>query len=226
MVATSSQRFRTGRKIPTVLLFAQHQQQQRRRLATTKSGTNNNKSLSFKWILLFGLIIIGIQIALLRSVSIHDQVPHDYHEGSTVKSMMMKDVKSDFRMLYDEPMTLSEFPKWIQEYVTWHQQVRQQFPGMELFQNPKAPHLLIRTCLGLCGGLHDRIGQLPWDLYLAYKTKRVLLLAWQRPQSLENFLIPSGLLNWTVPHEANFGFHDMHRVRNMTQLFHVRSLVV
>lgn len=83
-----------------------------------------------------------------------------------------------------------DFPLWIQEYVTWHHQMRKAYPGMELFTNPSAPKLLIRTCLGLCGGLHDRIGQLPWDIYLAYKTKRLLLIAWQRPRELENFLIP------------------------------------
>ncbi|KAG7369049.1 hypothetical protein IV203_031792 [Nitzschia inconspicua] len=127
--------------------------------------------------------------------------------------------------------SLAEFPQWIQDYVQWHAQQRQLYPDMELFQNPNAPKLLIRTCLGICGGLHDRIGQLPWDLYLAAKTKRLLLVAWQRPKELENFLLPNELskgeagdantimLDWSVPIDAHFGFNDIKSVRNYTQLF-------
>ena len=136
-------------------------------------------------------------------------------------------------LLYGTPPDLTKLPKWIRDYVVWHASVRQQYPGMELFTNPDAPPLLIRTCLGLCGGLHDRIGQLPWDLYLAAKTKRVLLIAWQRPKSLEYFLQPALLssstsnarldgiaLDWTVPRAAKFGFDDIKLVRsNVTELF-------
>lgn len=71
----------------------------------------------------------------------------------------------------------------------------------KLFTHPDAPPILIRTCLGLCGGLNDRIGQLPWDLYLANQTQRVLLLHWHRPVPLEYFLRPNPRygLDWTVP---------------------------
>lgn len=126
--------------------------------------------------------------------------------------------------LYDQPLHLddpAQFPPWVKDYVEWHAKMRQEFPGMELFTNPHAPNLLIRTCLGLCGGLHDRVGQLPWDLYLAQATNRVLLLAWQRPRSLEHFLVPNQpeVFDWRVPPEAQFGFDDMKHVRNFTQLF-------
>lgn len=116
---------------------------------------------------------------------------------------------------------LSNLPHWIQDYVQWHARMRKKFPGMQLMTDPKAPKILLRTCLGICGGLHDRLGQLPWDLYLANATGRILLLAWQRPQMLEHFLIPNHptLLDWTVPVEFKVGFDDMHRVRNFTQLF-------
>lgn len=129
-----------------------------------------------------------------------------------------------FSFLYDaesEDQILSRLPSWIQDYVKWHSQMRKQFPGMQLFHHPDAPPVLIRTCLGICGGLHDRLGQLPWDLYLANATKRVLLMAWQRPRSLENFLVPNHpqLIDWRVPEEFHFGFDDMPRVRNFTELF-------
>jgi len=130
-----------------------------------------------------------------------------------------------FQYLYDaeSPMELlHNLPAWIRNYVTWHSQMRRQFPGMQLFEHPDAPPVLIRVCLGVCGGLHDRLGQLPWDLYLANATQRVLLIAWQRPRSLEHFLVPNDptqLLDWTVPPNFHFGFDDMHRVRNVTGLF-------
>lgn len=85
---------------------------------------------------------------------------------------------------------LNRLPKWIQDYVSWHSEMRRQYPGRLLWEDPQGPKLLLRTCLGLCGGLNDRLGQLPWDLYLANQTKRVLLLHWHRPVSLEHFLIP------------------------------------
>jgi hypothetical protein len=134
-------------------------------------------------------------------------------------------------LLYQNPPAMSQFPAWIQNYVSWHAQMRRDFPGMKLFEDPNAPNLLVRTCLGLCGGLHDRLGQLPWDLYLANQTNRVLLIAWQRPQSLEEFLVPhdpnnhdtnglaSLVLDWSIPKEALYGFKDIRRVRNITEFF-------
>jgi hypothetical protein len=174
-------------------------------------------------------VVLSLQVFLLRSVSIENQVHSLESSDSSIHSFEHQLIdsnnqirlpkKESYKMLYEEPLSLSDFPTWIQEYVTWHRKVRQEFPGMELFQNPRAPNILMRTCLGLCGGLHDRIGQLPWDLYLAWKTKRVLLISWQRPRSLENFFEPSGLLDWRVPTEAKFGFNDMRHVRNITRLF-------
>ena len=115
------------------------------------------------------------------------------------------------------------YPDWIINYIKWHQEIRQKYPNMELFTNPNAPNILIRTCLGMCGGLHDRLGQLPWDLYLANQTQRILLLSWQRPRSIEHFLIPSHptIFNWSIPYEAHFGFDDMKYVRDdIKELFY------
>jgi len=41
-------------------------------------------------------------------------------------------------------------PKWIRDYVEWHRKVRADYPGTELFNNPNAPNVLVRTCLGMC----------------------------------------------------------------------------
>jgi hypothetical protein len=111
----------------------------------------------------------------------------------------------------------SPLPKWIAEYAQWHREMRIKFPGDELFTNKDAPKLLVRTCLGICGGLHDRMGQLPWDIYLAMRLKRILLIAWQRPKELEHFLVPptgNAGIDWTIPKSQKFGFDDIRRVRS------------
>jgi hypothetical protein len=82
-----------------------------------------------------------------------------------------------------------DLPIWIQEYMAWHREMRNKYKGNAIIEDINAPPVLVRTCLGLCGGLHDRLGQLPLDLYLAYKTKRVLLIRWIKPQPLGTFLI-------------------------------------
>ena len=50
----------------------------------------------------------------------------------------------------------------------------------------------------LCGGVHERLGQLPWDLYLVNQTNRILFLWWENPL-LEDYLIPNALLDWSIP---------------------------
>jgi hypothetical protein len=111
----------------------------------------------------------------------------------------------------------NSLPKWVEDYFTWHNEMRLNYPGNQLFTNSSAPPLLIRTCLGLCGGLNDRLGQLPWDLYLANQTKRIYLIRWERPRPLENFLIPNEI-DWSIP-EGVEGIGDMHAVRAITELF-------
>ena len=116
---------------------------------------------------------------------------------------------------------LTELPQWIQDYVAWHGEMRRQFPGKHLFDDPNAPPVLIRMCLGLCGGLHDRLGQLPWDLYLANATRRVLLLHWHRPVPLEHFVVPN-LLDWSVPRTIPYFFPEGRTVP-IAQLRIIRS---
>lgn len=237
-IPSVSRRQKSRRTTPKLTLLLNQQKQLQR---SPQYGQKKKKRI--RLVLVLAAVVI-LQVMLLRSVKIENRIHEETITGEdngTLKTRTALKPQSiipnknaaenrqllspkpfvvpESSYLYDLPPQIDEFPQWIQTYTKWHQQVRQEFPGMQLFQNPKAPHLLIRTCLGLCGGLHDRIGQLPWDLYLAHKTKRVLLIAWQRPRSLENFLVPSGLMDWRVPEEAKFGFADIRRVRNETQLF-------
>eukprot|EP00557_Chaetoceros_sp_GSL56_P006283 CAMPEP_0176497672 /NCGR_PEP_ID=MMETSP0200_2-20121128/11856_1 /TAXON_ID=947934 /ORGANISM="Chaetoceros sp., Strain GSL56" /LENGTH=570 /DNA_ID=CAMNT_0017895715 /DNA_START=70 /DNA_END=1782 /DNA_ORIENTATION=- len=107
-----------------------------------------------------------------------------------------------------------KLPQWITNYFEWHASMRSKFPGDEIFTNPDAPPVLIRKCLeGLCGGLHDRLGQLPMDLYLANQTKRMLFIAWLKPYSIEHFLVPPDAslegneysLDWQMPPYQKYG---------------------
>ena len=63
---------------------------------------------------------------------------------------------------------------------------------------------LVMQCIGnvdyRCGGLSDRLRILPYMLRLAYETKRLLLIYWTKPTSLEEFLLPpTGGINWRTP---------------------------
>jgi len=84
-----------------------------------------------------------------------------------------------------------KLPKWITDYFDWHASMLKKFPGDEIFKNPDAPPAIIRKCVdGLCGGLHDRLGQLPMDLYLANQTQRMFFIHWVKPYAAQNFLVP------------------------------------
>jgi hypothetical protein len=129
------------------------------------------------------------------------------------------DVPEDFdregSLSIDTPHA-DQLPDWIRNYIHWHRETLKKYPGDELFENPDAPNVLIRTCLGLCGGLHDRLGQLPWDLYLANQTNRILFIKWERPKALENFLIPNEI-PWSLP--TTKGFEEIRAVRAHKEFF-------
>jgi hypothetical protein len=108
-----------------------------------------------------------------------------------------------------------ELPVWIRNYLKWHQEMRSDFPGMMLMSDPKAPKLIVRTCVDvICGGLNDRLGQLPWDLYLANQTGRLLLMHWHMPVHLEYFLLPNEL-DWRIPKEME-GFFSQEAGQPLT----------
>lgn len=82
-------------------------------------------------------------------------------------------------------------PQWIAQYFKWHHDMRLLYPGNKIFTDPDAPKILIRICHShQCGGLHDRLGQLPLDLFLAARSNRILFIQWFKPYSLEEFLVP------------------------------------
>jgi hypothetical protein len=80
---------------------------------------------------------------------------------------------------------------------------------------PRPVQFLILRCNinDRCGGFADRIKPLPVFLAAAAKSHRILLIRWQRPAPLQEFLIPTDELNWTSPiwlEEAIFHRRQLH----------------
>ena len=93
--------------------------------------------------------------------------------------------------------SLENLPTWLQDYVIWHNQVRSTLTA----ENYSSRRFLIMKCLVCddhCGGTADRLVPIPLMLFVAHQTKRLLLIYWERPAALEDFLAPT-LLDWRLP---------------------------
>ena len=104
-------------------------------------------------------------------------------------------------------------PDWMQEYIEWHTTQRAQLT-VDNYQNYR---FLVLRCLHVdttCGGISDRLKPLPLLVQLAAASQRILLIAWQRPAPLEEFLLVPALsiidgqqqqrqLDWRVPSWLN-----------------------
>jgi hypothetical protein len=227
-----------------------NQKQQRQRNFNPDGDTIRDKTKVTKNKLMIYLFYIPLIIIVLCMQSLIFFTKFNGDNNGESMTMTLKREDKEQRLQQEEHQqklqpasSSSDLPKWIIDYVKWHQFQRKKYPGGKLFTttDPEAPKLLVRTCLGLCGGLHDRLGQLPFDIYLASKLNRVLLIAWSRPRSLENFLIPPIpiiqdennenenessndhqplYLDWTIPGSQKFSFNFMERVKSdVIQLF-------
>mmetsp|Transcript_22325 Transcript_22325/g.52591 ORF Transcript_22325/g.52591 Transcript_22325/m.52591 type:complete len:598 (+) Transcript_22325:101-1894(+) len=101
---------------------------------------------------------------------------------------------------YDEEAT-NGLPRWVKRYMNWHRWKRQNW-DLDNWQNER---WMILQCIRTqdkkkCGGTADRLKPVPTLLKLAYETRRILLIHWDRPCLLEEFLIPpEGGLDWRTP---------------------------
>jgi len=124
-----------------------------------------------------GLAAFSILVPWI-SLKVWHQIREQQKHENSIKTLSEQKNRPKVRNSTKASSLISEknhtLPQWILNYITWHRRIRAEFPGSQLFHDPNAPPLLIRTCLGLCGGLNDRLGQLPWDLYLANQTGRIL----------------------------------------------------
>jgi len=90
-------------------------------------------------------------------------------------------------------------PLWMKEYVRWHADQREL-----LTPDTYAAHkFLVLRCLqtdATCGGASDRLKPLPILVKLAAQSNRLLMIYWNHPCLLQEFLLPpAGGLDWTVP---------------------------
>lgn len=95
--------------------------------------------------------------------------------------------------------------------------MRKQYPGDSILTDPNAPGVLVKGCAFKCGGLHDRLGGLGWDLYFANQTKRVLMIHWCIPAPITNFLVPN-LVDWTLPYNESSDLLDARLFSNTTEM--------
>jgi hypothetical protein len=107
-------------------------------------------------------------------------------------------------------------PIILQRNQKYFEQVNLTLP-MTLQQSlPKHPiQFLILRCnvKDRCGGFADRIKPLPVFVAAAAKSHRILLIRWQRPAALQEFLIPNEL-NWTSPTWLEEAIFQRRRLRN------------
>ena len=95
-----------------------------------------------------------------------------------------------------------KLPTWVNNYVEWHKEQRQKYFDDMRAHNTSDVRFLISRCFknDNCGGLSDRLQDMPYNLMLANQTNRVLLVKWERPTKLEHYLVPQpDGINWTVP---------------------------
>lgn len=96
-------------------------------------------------------------------------------------------------------------PQWMKDYFDWHAEQRQKLS----LENWNETRYIIMVCMNSdekCGGTSDRLRPLPAIVRVAANTNRMLLLHWERPAPLTEFLVPPlGGINWMIPD----WFHDI-----------------
>ena len=90
------------------------------------------------------------------------------------------------------------FPKWLRDYIQWHAQQRKEQLTPQNWNATHNNRYLIMTCRRgslACGGLSDRLQHIPAMVQMAAKTNRLLLIYWDAPAPLEEFLVPRRVEN-------------------------------
>ena len=101
-----------------------------------------------------------------------------------------------------------ELPDWVKRYAAWHGRQRGRYLDAKRDNSSSADDVkfLVSRCLAKdrCGGASDRLQDMPFNMMLANRTGRVLLVRWERPAPLENFLVPPvGGIDWTLPDDMS-----------------------
>lgn len=93
----------------------------------------------------------------------------------------------------------SRMPKWMKDYFSWH---REQMDQVKSTNYLKFKFLVI-TCFrdsNSCGNLEERLRPIPFYTLIAAQSQRILLISWEKPAPLEEFLLPPrGGVDWRTP---------------------------
>jgi hypothetical protein len=93
----------------------------------------------------------------------------------------------------------SNMPSWLVEYRQWHTEQR---ASLNATNWKNSQEYLIMHCSqdNPCGGASDRLQYVPLAMRIASQYNRILLIHWERPYALEEFLVPpTDGIDWRVP---------------------------
>lgn len=100
------------------------------------------------------------------------------------------DVDSDHKNVY---------PQWMKDYLNWHDFQRRTWSRETFYEK----RWMVMQCLSSnnkCGGTSDRLRPILFQLKVAYLSKRILIVYWNKPFSLTKFLVPPrGGMDWRAP---------------------------
>ena len=133
-----------------------------------------------------------------RSPIIKDGADEMTHISRQIKETKEQHGGNSTDLLKEE----NKFPQWMEEYLAWHRATKSQLTR----SNWNTTKYLIAGCFETyhhCGGISDRLKPLPMLLWEAHQSQRILLIWWENPKPLEEWLVPpnhnDGGVDWTVP---------------------------
>eukprot|EP00566_Odontella_aurita_P012860 CAMPEP_0113528066 /NCGR_PEP_ID=MMETSP0015_2-20120614/1637_1 /TAXON_ID=2838 /ORGANISM="Odontella" /LENGTH=463 /DNA_ID=CAMNT_0000426555 /DNA_START=143 /DNA_END=1532 /DNA_ORIENTATION=+ /assembly_acc=CAM_ASM_000160 len=109
----------------------------------------------------------------------------------------------EFSLIYPDARSRFPLPDWLDSFLdsqpSWNHTTMLSDPDRKFLV--MTCHKFGGTHLESCGGFSDRMALLPFYLWLAHRSGRMLLIKYSNPFPLENFFVPppqSGF-DWTVP---------------------------
>jgi hypothetical protein len=157
-------------------------------------------------IVLYGILFVSLTIQEKEQSATNIQV-HSSHALSSSTGKGVPSAKNSAKtIMYDNSLLYHSFydndddkgiwtnstiiPNWMKEYFDWHEHQRQQILTPTKYTEM---NYLIMQCTfnhAICGGTSDRLKGIPTLLRYAARTNRFLLIHWERPWPLEEFLLP------------------------------------
>lgn len=208
MMATAMTNRRSTRKTTTTIASLSGYSNLNRRRTGNKNGNEfntNRQGLSWtaKAFLLLSLVgTVVFYVHLVRHSLQNSKANAIVKSGATAttKTTTITEVEDLEEPVYQPPYPNSNLPHWIQEYMYWHGQQRAALNAtnwQDMMDNNDNDeyrfHFLVVRCLAhdqKCGGTADRLRPLPLFVWIAAHLKRILLIHWERPCALQEFLVP------------------------------------